>query len=571
LWFEALAGICAHVRRGGGGLTPTDIAPARLSQQQIDELEGHYRVADVLPLTPLQQGLLFHANAAHGLGDDVYAVQLDITLNGPLDPHRLRDAVHTVVTRHPNVAARFCERFGEPVQIIPADPETPWRYVDLSAGVIDIEEHIQQLSAAERTAVCNLAEQPAFRVAAIRTAPDRHRLVLTNHHILMDGWSLQILLREIFASYIGHRLPAAESYRRFVSWLAGRDLGAAQAAWREVLAGFDIPTLVGPPDRIGVGPRDVKSFRVPEETTRALGELARSHHTTVSNVLQAAFAQLLCSLTGQHDVAFGAVVSGRPAEVTGADSMVGLMINTVPVRANITPTTTTTDLLEQLQNAHNHTLEHQHLALSDIHRIVGQERLFDTVFVYENYPTGTARLERVDELVITESNDRDYYHYPLTIQAAPGRELGLRLQFRTDVFDAATVEELIEQFKRVLVAMTSDPTRRLSTGALLEGRGREAQPTTADSALEHQDTGDGDRAPASLVERILAGIYAHVLGVDRVGVDESFFDLGGNSLSAMRAIAAINTAFDINLAVNTFFDASSVRSLSQQLADTSKP
>ena len=285
----------------------------------------------------------------------------------------------------------------------------------------------------------------------------------------MDGWSLSILLQEMFASYYGQRLPAAVSYRRFVTWLADRDRDAAQAAWREVLAGLDAPTLVGPSDRLGVGPRDFKSFRVPEETTRALGELARSHHTTVSTVLQAAFAQLLGTLTGQHDVVFGAVVSGRPAEVVGADSMVGLLINTVPVRARITSATTVADLLEQLQNAHNHTLEHQHLALSDIHRIAGQERLFDTVFVYENYPTGATASGSVDELVITEVFNRDYYHYPLTVQAVPGRELELRIQFRTDVFDVATIGVLIERFKRVLVAMTADPTRRLSTIDLLDG------------------------------------------------------------------------------------------------------
>ena len=133
LWFDALAGICAHVRGGGGGLTPSDIVPARLSQQQIDELARQYRIADVLPLTPLQQGLLFHASTAQG-GDDVYAVQLDITLSGRLDPHRLHDAVRTVVIRHPHLAARFSEKFDEPVQIIPADPVVPWRYVDLSAG-----------------------------------------------------------------------------------------------------------------------------------------------------------------------------------------------------------------------------------------------------------------------------------------------------------------------------------------------------------------------------------------------------------------------------------------------------
>ena len=163
-------------------------------------------------------------------------------------------------------------------------------------------------------------------------------------------------------------------------------------------------------------------------------------------MLQGAFAQLLCWLTGQHDVAFGTTVSGRPAEVPGADSMVGLLINTVPVRATITPATTTTDLLDQLHSAHNHTLDHQHLALSEIHRITGHDQLFDTVFVYENYPIDTAALSGVDGLAITEFSHRDYNHYPLAIQALPGRELGLRVEFDTDVFDAAGIDTLIERF-----------------------------------------------------------------------------------------------------------------------------
>src|SRR5262249_2351280 len=196
LWFEALAGICAHVRGGGGGLTPSDIAPARLSQQQIDELCGQYRIADVLPLTPLQQGLLFHASTAQGPGADVYATQLDITVTGPLDPDRLREAVRTVLNRHPNLVARFCPQFDEPVQVIPADPVAPWRYVELDAQDIDVDEQIQRVCADERAAVCDLAHQPALRAALIRTAADRHRFVLTNHHIVADGWSKPILLRE---------------------------------------------------------------------------------------------------------------------------------------------------------------------------------------------------------------------------------------------------------------------------------------------------------------------------------------------------------------------------------------
>ena len=439
-----------------------------LASSRSMSFSGNMRIADVLPLTPLQQGLLFHASTAQG-GDDVYAVQLDIALSGRLDPDRLREAVHAVVTRHPHLAARFSDKFENPVQIIPANPVVPWRYVDLGGSDSDVDERIGQVCAAERAAVCNLADQPAFRAALIRTAEDRHRFVLTNHHIVLDGWSLPILLGEIFASYYGQRLPAAGSYRRFVTWLAGRDLDADRAAWREVLAGFDTPTLVGPPGRLGLGRRGVASFRVPEQTTRALSELARSCHTTVSTVLQAGWAQLLMWQTGRRDVAFGTTVSGRPAEVAGADSMVGLLINTVPVRAHITPVTTTVELLDQLQSAYNHTLEHQHLALSEIHRVTGQEHLFDTFFVYENYPIDAAALSGGDGLAVTEITHHEYNHYPLAVQATPGPELGLRVEFDTDVFDAAGIEALVERFRRLLGAMTADPARRLASMDVLDG------------------------------------------------------------------------------------------------------
>ena len=462
LWFDALAGICAHVRGGGGGMTPSDIAPARLTQFELDELHQQYELVDVLPLTPLQQGLLFHASTAQA-SEDVYAVQLAITFSGTLDPHRLREAVDTVVERHPNLAARFCTQFDEPVQIIPAGRGTPWRYDDLVS-----DEQIERVCAEERAAVCDLFGHQAFRVALIRTAPDQHQFVLTFHHIVMDGWSLPILLGEVFASYHGQRLPAPGSYRSFVTWLAGRDLDAAEEAWREVLAGFDTPTLVGRPDRMGPKRQGVESFRVPEETTRALSALARSHHTTVNTVLQAGFAQLLMWLTGRHDVAFGAVVSGRPAEVAGAESMVGLLINTVPVRATTTATTTGSELLDRLQRVSNDTLEHQHLALSEIHRITGHDQLFDSVFVYENYPVDTTALSGITGLSITEIHGRESTHYPLTMAARPGNELELRVEFDTDVFDVDSVCALIERFERVLVAMAADPGRRVSSMDVLD-------------------------------------------------------------------------------------------------------
>ncbi|ETZ51032.1 non-ribosomal peptide synthetase [Mycobacterium avium] len=456
LWFDALAGICTHVRAGGGGLTPSDVAAARLTQRDLDELAQRYRVADVLPLTPLQQGLLFHAGTAQGSQEpeDLYAVQLDISVTGAVDPDRLREAVRTVITRHPNVVAHFSEDFGEPVQILSAEPELAWQYVELDAGA-DLDEQVERLSSAERVAVGDLA-QPPFRGALIRTAEDAYRFVLTNHHIVLDGWSKPLLLQEIFAAYFGVRLPAPVPYRNFITWLSAQDRAAAQAAWREVLAGFDTPTLVGPSGRMALGPRGVAEFHVPADTSRLLGELARSCRTTVSTVLQAAWAQLLMWLTGQHDVVFGTAVSGRPTELAGSESMVGLLINTVPVRATIGAETTIADLLDQLQRAYTHTLEHQHLALNDIHRVTGHDQIFDTMFVYENYPIDTAALSAVDELTITGFTNREYNHYPLSVQAVPGHEIGLRVEFDTDVFGEARIEKLIERFRRVLEAMTVD-------------------------------------------------------------------------------------------------------------------
>ncbi|MCV7360841.1 amino acid adenylation domain-containing protein, partial [Mycolicibacterium neworleansense] len=577
LWFDALAGICAHVRRGGGGLTPSDIAPARLGQQQIDALHSEFPIADVLLLTPLQQGLLYHASVANCSGDDVYAVQLILALSGPLDVHRLRDAVQTVVSRHPHLAARFCSQFEQPVQVIPADPVAPWRYIELNGDGIGVDGQIEEICAAERAAVCDLENQPAFRTALIRIAEDRHRFVVTNHHIVLDGWSMPILMQEIFAGYQGLRLPAASPYRSYVTWLSERDHHAAHAAWREVLAGFDTPILVGPPQKLRFGQRRVDVYRVPAKTTRALTKLARSHHTTVNVVLQGAWALLLSSLTGHHDVAFGTVVSGRPPEVDGADSMVGLLINTVPVRATFTPDTTTADLLDQLQSAHNDTLDHQHVALSDIHRMTGQDSLFDTVFVYENYPTDTGTPPGDEGLAVTGFSSRDFYHYPIAVQAGPGRELELRVQYDTDVFDRETIDALMERFKKVLVGMTAHPGRRVSSLDLLTstGRldewGRKAESARPDcGAVPAPEGGDADgsyRPPATLVEQIVASIYAEVLGVDRVGVEESFFDSGGDSISAMRAIAAINGALDVELTMLTLFEAPSVRSLAQQLAN----
>ena len=382
-------------------------------------------IADVLPLTPLQQGLLFHASTAQAERRRVRGAARHHR-DRSARPDRLRDAVHTVVNRHPNLAARFCEQFDQPVQIIPADPAAGVAVPRAGRRRRRSREQIQRVCAAERAAVCDLADAAGLPGGVDpHRATDRHRFVLTNHHIVLDGWSLPILLREIFAGYYGQRLPAAAPYRSFVTWLADRDLDAAHAAWREVLAGFDTPTLVGPPDRLGLGRRGVESIRVSAETTRALGELARSCHTTVNTVLQAAWAQLLMWLTGQHDVAFGTAVSGRPAEVAGADSMVGLLINTVPVRA-------------RHHAGHHHrrparpTANAPTTTRSTTSTWRSARSTASPATTSCSTPCSCTRTTRSTpprssgdhELAITEFTSREYNHYPLTVQAMPGTRTG---------------------------------------------------------------------------------------------------------------------------------------------------
>ena len=248
--------------------------------------------------------------------------------------------------------------------------------------------------------------------------------------------------------------------------------------------------------------------------------------------------------------------------MAGAESMVGLLINTVPVRANITAATTTADLLDQLQGAHNDTLEHQHLALSEIHRITGHDQLFDTLFVYENYPIDTAALSGDHGLAITEFTSREYNHYPLTVQALPGDELGLRVEYDTDVFDAASIEALIERLQRVLVAMTADPARRLSSidlldageHARLDGWGNRAvltQPATTPVSIPALFAAQVARTPEavaltcggrSMTYRELdeaANRLAHLLAGQGAGPGECVALLFSRSAEAIVAILAV--------------------------------
>jgi hypothetical protein len=503
--------------------------------------------------------------------------------------------------------------------VLSADPVPGWRYLDLTTdtdthdtdthdtdthdtdthdtgtgtgthgtgtdGGGGVEERVAAWCARERVAVGEVLEGPVFRVALMRTGVGRYRLVVTCHHVVIDGWSLPIVLQEIVASYVGVRLPAAVPYRRFVGWLAERDLAAARVAWGQVLEGFDTPTVLGPAaDRVGLGPRAVAGFGIDEAATRAVGELARAQRTTVNTVLQAGWAVVLGAVTGARDVAFGAVVSGRPEEVSGVESMVGLLINTVPVRVRLDPQATVVEVLAGLRADRHATVEHQHLGLAEMHRLTGLARLFDTVLVYENYPVDSAGLT-AQGLSITDASVRDYYHYPLAVQVIPGPALRLLVQYRTDVFPAAVIETLIATLQRVLAAMSTDPDRALASLDTLDtldtldalggqGPGATVPPLHPSTTSPTHDTAPTPGHPTPNpdpdpgIQDSLQEIYTHILGVEHIDPQDSFFDLGGDSHTALRLLATINTTLNTTLDLPTLLNAPTITTLTHHLTTT---
>ncbi|WP_431877568.1 amino acid adenylation domain-containing protein [Amycolatopsis sacchari] len=383
-------------------------------------------VEEVLPLTPLQQGMVFHAL----LGDrvDVYTVQTVLRLTEDADPGRLRQAAEALVRRHANLRVAFrTQSSGQFVQVVRRSVAVPFRVVD----ELDLD--------AERAEPFDLARPPLLRFTLVRG----RTLVLTAHHLLWDGWSAPVLVRELLALYRGEQLPAVRPFRDHLVWLSKQDKAAAERAWAEALADLDGPTLVGSP--AGGFPRRTE-FRVPGGP---LEQAARRHGVTVNAVVQGAWALTLATMTGRDDLVFGATISGRSAEVPGVESMVGLFINTVPVRVRLRGRESLAGLFARVQAEQARLLEHQHLGLADIQRISGQANLFDTLVVFESYPVDA------EIPLLADVSVRDATHYPLALLVVPGDEFVVR--FDADPAQFPDVSAIADRFLAVLDRFIAAP------------------------------------------------------------------------------------------------------------------
>nr|EJI95569.1 non-ribosomal peptide synthase domain TIGR01720 domain protein [Rhodococcus sp. JVH1] len=495
LWRRALDGLAAHTALpGAGGLTPSDLPLVSVGQQQIERWERRFpALREVWSLSPLQSGLLFHATlAAETL--DVYTAQLRIDLEGAVDAVRLREAASGLLAHHPGLRTAFVyDDDGVPAQLVVDDVELPWEEVDL-VGTDTADGELIRLLAEHRTARFDLTgPPPLLRLLLVRTAPERYVLALTNHHIILDGWSMPLLVRELLVRYAAGGAPAAlpepPPYRTYLHWAANRDTDESARVWDTALDGFEEPTLLVPqassPTHYGV-PGEV-DVALPVTLIEALAALTQRGGVTMNTVVQAAWGLVLSRLLSRDDVVFGTTVSGRPAQLPGVENMLGLFINTLPVRVQVDPGETLEQLLTRLQDEQATLLDHHHIGLGDIQSRVGLGNLFDTLSVFESYPVDKSGFDEHTDIAgmrVSGIDARDATHYPITVLSILEPRLRLSLRYQPAVVDRDTATTLAARLTRVLETIASDTETRVGALDLFTAGERELVVDTW-NATEH--------------------------------------------------------------------------------------
>ncbi|MGQ4620043.1 condensation domain-containing protein, partial [Nocardia sp. R7R-8] len=445
LWrcgLTALAGYTATTQFGGH--TPSDFELITLPQSDVESLELDFPdLVDVWPLTPLQFGLMYHAEIADS-SLDVYVPQYTLTLVGYVDIERMRSVADVLVDRHANLRTAFTiTPSGVAAQVVLGHVHVPWTTLDL-VGCPDVEDELSRIAEADRTAKFDLSAPPLIRFTLIRVGDRDYRLVITSHHIVLDGWSTPLLLRDLLALYGDESdAPTGRPFRDYLVWLATTtDTRESMRQWQRALAGLDGPTLLssnGGAREITVPSHD-HAVELDEHRTALVVDLARRLGVTVNMICELAWAIVLGLSAGRNDVVFGTTVSGRPAELTGVADMVGLFVNTVPVRVRLDNSESIEAALTRLHTERTTLLAHHHLGLNDIQNAVGLGPLFDTMMVFQSYPIDIAGFHyghvpfeefRIDDVTAVEAT-----HYPVSVTVKPEHRLGARFTYRTDAFEA---------------------------------------------------------------------------------------------------------------------------------------
>ena len=418
-------------------------------------------LAEVWPPSPMQEGILYHL-ALDDEAPDTYRIQQTLIVDGPMDTERFRASWQALLNRHAALRACFHRRkTGEMVQLIPREVKLPWEERDLShLAEPDALAEVSVIAERARAERFDLARPPLLRLVLIRLGPERHCLVTTSHHLVMDGWSRAILESELLEIYAAggaaSGLRSAGSYRDYLAWLDRQDKETARAAWSAELAGAERSTL-GIPERARKAPGQQarEAVRYSPDFTSALVEFARGHGLTLNTLVQGAWALVLARLAHRRDVVFGAVVSGRPAELPGAEQTVGLFINTVPVRVRLDGGQSVLQMLTRLQERQSALISHQHLGLQEIQKLPGAG--FDTIVSFENYVDPAAKSASDRGLRLSLKEFHQSAPYAILLGIMPGESLQTEVEYLPELVDGQAAKQALHGLARVLEQMITQP------------------------------------------------------------------------------------------------------------------
>ncbi|WP_060479570.1 non-ribosomal peptide synthetase, partial [Pseudomonas monteilii] len=556
---ELLALIDHCLVDGNGSFTPSDFPLAHLTQAQIDALPVPAgQIEDVYPLTPMQEGMLLHTLLEPGTG--LYYMQDRYRINSALDPERFAKAWQAVVARHEALRASFSWNAGQAMlQIIHKPGNTPvdyqdWRGLDEAAQ----EARLQALHKQEREAGFALLQEAPFHLRLVRVADERYWFMMSNHHILIDAWCRSLLMNDFFVLYqaLGEgrqaQLPVPPRYRDYIGWLQRQDMDQARAWWQANLAGFERATAL-PSDRPLRNDHAGDGMVVGDCYTRLqisdgvrLRELAQAHQLTINTFAQAAWALVLSRYSGDRDVAFGVTVAGRPVSMPQMQRTVGLFINSIALRVQLPEPgqrCTVRQWLHGVLERNMELREYEYLplvAIQECSELPKGQPLFNSLFVFENAPVENAVLDHAQHLNASSDSGRTHTNFPLTAVCYPGDDLGLHLSFDQRYFDYATVERLLAEFKRLLLALVQGFEGQMSELPLL---GEEEQRLLLESCNRTQRDYPLAQSYVALFE---AQVAAHPERIVARCLDASY-DYAGLNQAANRlghALVAAGVAVD---------------------------
>ena len=431
-------------------------------------------IQDIYPLSPMQQGMLFHT--LYAPETEVYTEQLACKFVGELNVPAFKRAWQEIVRRHDVLRSAFVwEDLEEPLQVVYAEIELPFEILDWhEKSSEEQKKQIKQLIDAERQQGLELTEAPLMRIKLIKLDDQNYYFIWSYHHLLFDGWGFAIILKEIFQIYESLSqnkeisLQPVRPFRDYIAWLKTQDIQKAEAFWKKYLTGFSVPTQIfslkksNPVEKSYLKERHIFD----EMVSQKAHQFSREHQITINTLFQGALALLLSHYSSQTDVVFGSTVSGRPTEINGIENMVGLFINTLPIRVQVDRTKRIKDWLKNLQLQNAELRQYEYTPLVKIHGwsdVPRSQPLFESLLVFENYPVTETLSKSKTSLQIRDVYSFEKTNYPLTFVTAPGKRLVLDIAYDTEKFDQVTIQRMLRHFENIVNLLVSNPNSTISS------------------------------------------------------------------------------------------------------------